>query len=328
MQKNVKKKGHKWLKILCFSLVGATLSASIATLVTINAPTSTVVANNSVKTSNTVLNSSTKLEQMNSVINDFTKKANINTNSEEFKVTFATEIEKMTSSKKYITSLLKHDVTDSQYNQLCSLLKNLKDEYAKNAVTNSKKEVTDIKLDRVSQISTNLFSLSTYQTGFISYQNKAIQIINDAISDLNSLSSNLALQSSILSGIGATVSTFLGILSFFDFGTTVAIAIAVGCAFSFICTGIGGIIKTINGSVAKLQSSISQDQISLDVSSTLQQTNIAINSCINSLANAKSKLQNDEWIVGMSNAVSQLDSSINALESISTSIQNSINQLN
>lgn len=84
MWQNINKKGRKWLKILSFCLVGATLTASIATLATVVPLSTSWTSNNSSKTDNINSNTSMKLEQMSSVIKDFTKSANINTNSRAF----------------------------------------------------------------------------------------------------------------------------------------------------------------------------------------------------------------------------------------------------
>ena len=326
MWQNINKKGRKWLKILSFCLVGATLTASIATLATVVPLSTSWTSNNSSKTDNINSNTSMKLEQMSSVIKDFTKSANINTNSRAFRITFAKEIEKMSSSKEYITSLVNQNISDSQYSQLCTLLNNLKGEYGK-GVYSTANDANARKITNIKQVSINLFNLNN-QLNLFSYKNEVVPIIQNAINDLQNLSSNLGTQTAALEGTGATISSFLGILSFFDLGTTAALAIAIGCVFGFVCTGIGGIIKTINESIAKLKNSISQNQSTLDASSTLQQTESAINSCISSLQNAYSKLKNDDWIVGMNSALSELTSAINELQSINRNIQNAINQLN
>ena len=147
------------------------------------------------------------------------------------------------------------------------------------------------------------------------------------MNDLQSLSTQLTTQKNALSGTGTGVAIFLGFLSFVDLGTTAAIAIAVADVFAFICNGLGSAINTINNSLTNIREIVNENYNFLDTASTLNQTAQGINACINSLQSAKSKLQNDTWIIGVNKAINQLNTAINQLQNAYRELTNEINQL-
>lgn len=330
LKKNSNLKKRKWIRIFCISLTGITVAGSIATIVT---TTSNNNGNNYTfdmsKNTNSTQNESSlhQYHQVVKVINDFIKHAKLNQNSINFESQFNQEINQMVSSKAYLSSLLKHSINDNQYNELCTLAKELKKQYSPNvSLTKNLMSISEIKkIQR--NISNDFINLNSNLMSFSSTKENSERTIWNVMGDLQSLSTQLTTQKNALSGTGTGVAIFLGFLSFVDLGTTAAIAIAVADVFAFICNGLGSAINTINNSLTNIREIVNENYNSLNTASTLNQTAQGINACINSLQSAKSKLQNDTWIIGVNKAINQLNTAINELQNAYRELTNEINQL-
>ena len=144
--------------------------------------------------------------------------------------------------------------------------------------------------------------------------------LNDIISDLSNLSSQLSIQKNTLAGIGGIVSGFLGFLSTLDFGTTAGVAIAVGIIFAGICTTFSYIIHSVNNSISTIESNLGNLQISLVGSKNLSQTQNLITIIENRIQNSISNLEQYTWVIGVNNAINELNNTLDQLEDVNSQI--------
>ena len=145
----------------------------------------------------------------------------------------------------------------------------------------------------------------------------AIVSLNDIISDLSNLSSQLSIQKNTLAGIGGIVSGFLSTL---DFGTTAGVAIAVGIIFAGICTTFSYIIHSVNNSISTIESNLGNLQISLVDSKNLSQTQNLITIIENRIQNSISNLEQYTWVIGVNNAINELNNTLDQLENVNSQI--------
>ena len=144
--------------------------------------------------------------------------------------------------------------------------------------------------------------------------------LNDIISDLSNLSSQLSIQKDTLAGICGIVAGFLGFLSTLDFGTTAGVAIAVGIIFAGICTTFSYIIHSVNNSISTIESNLGNLQISLVDSKNLSQTQNLITIIENRIQNSISNLEQYTWVIGVNNAINELNNTLEQLEDVNSQI--------
>lgn len=305
----------------------------------------------------------TKYENMNSIVNLFFKKNKFNENSELFGSVLNSEINKIKNSKQYLNSLINKKVNDNEFILVYNLLNKLKNELSSKKSLN--KDESTIKFENsnngmkedkycnfypifpngghwnhpIYYIPQRYNNSQNYNQSTSNSNNSSIwnnnvddestkQILQNTINNLQNLSNSLNTQQSIIMGIGDGVAIVLGILSCFDFGTTAGVAIAIATVFNTIISGaFQSIINSLNSSVQLIENTLNNDKVVMDLSTTLNQTYKLIQTCINQLNNAISSLSNYTWVVGVNNAISKLNNSINQLQSISGQISTEISSL-
>lgn len=299
----------------------------------------------------------TKYENMNSIVNLFLKKNKFNENSELFESVLNSEINKIKNSKQYLNSLINKKLNDNEFILVNALLNKLKNELS--TTKSLKKDESTIKVEnsikqheysnlyyKNSQIDSSYASryinLSTYnESVHNSYNSNALyswnnnisnqsikQILENTINNLQNLSSSLNTQEDVIMGIGGSIALVLAILGVFDFGTTAAIAIAIATVFNTVISGaFGQVINSISSLVQQIQSTLNTDDDLSVLSSSLTQTYKLIQLCIIQLNNAINNLKSYTWVVGVNNAISKLNNSINQLQIISEQLSTEINSL-
>ncbi|MBQ5500951.1 MAG: sulfite exporter TauE/SafE family protein, partial [Mycoplasmataceae bacterium] len=126
------------------------------------------------------------------------------------------------------------------------------------------------------------------------------QILQNTINNLQNLSNSLNTQADVIMGIGGSIALVLAILGVFDFGTTVAIAIAIATVFNTVISGaFGQVINSLNSLVQQIQSTLNTDDDLTVLSSSLTQTYKLIQLCISQLNNAINNLESYTWVVGV-----------------------------
>ena len=297
-------KNKRFTKLFCAGLIGAVItSASVGAIVATrnNDQTNNAVLSKSNNVNNnTTANLSSNLRsnidnflatntinanqeaynKMSNVVNQFLKNANINKNSTGFKSGFASEINKMTSSSSYLSSVLnsKNKLNSSNFQQLSVLLNQLKQQYGTTNTNEINLNTTNYIVNKLNV--SNLFS--------IKYQVKAL--LNTTVSDLSSLSDSLSQQQTYLEITGGVIAAVLTVLGFFDAGTTGIIAAVIGAVIEINVRVISSLIGTLNNDVRQLELSIDNTSDLLAYTTSLSQTAKTILTCINSLEAAQKKL--------------------------------------
>ncbi|MBO6073424.1 hypothetical protein J6P59_07575 [bacterium] len=304
-------KNKRFTKLFCAGLIGTVItSASVGAIVatrnneetnnnvlsksnnvnnnninntTVNLPRNLRTNIDNFLATNTIKANQEAYNKMSDVVNQFLQNANINKNSTGFKSGFASEINKMTSSSSYLSSVLnlKNKLNDTNFLQLSDLLNQLKKQYG---TTNT----NDINLNTINNIVNAFSKLNVSNLFSIKYQVKSL--LNSTVKDLSSLSDSLAKQQTYLEIAGGVISAVLTVLGFFDSGTTAIIASVIGTVIKISIKIISALIGKLNNDVKQLQLSIDNSGDLLTNTTSLSQTAKTILICINSLAAAKKKL--------------------------------------
>ncbi|MBO6072814.1 hypothetical protein J6P59_04250 [bacterium] len=303
-------KNKRFTKLFCAGLIGAVItSASVGAIVATrnNDQTNNAVLSKSNNLNNNINNTTANLSsnlrsnidnflatntinanqeaynKMSNVVNQFLKNANINKNSTGFKSGFASEINKMTSSSSYLSSVLnsKNKLNSSNFQQLSVLLNQLKQQYG---TTNT----NEINLNATNNIINAFSKLNVSNLFSIKYQVKSL--LNTTVKDLSSLSDSLAQQQTYLEITGGVIAAVLTVLGFFDAGTTGIIAAVIGAVIEINVRVISALIGTLNNDVKQLQLTIDNTSDLLAYTTSLSQTAKTILTCINSLEAAQKKL--------------------------------------
>lgn len=320
---------------------------------------------NSINTDLKTIN--TKYENMSSIVNLFLKKNKFNENSELFESVLNSEINKIKNSKQYLNSLTNKKLNDNEFILVNALLNKLKNELSSKKSLNKDESTiklensnNSMKEDKYCNFypifprggywaggvyhalwytpqrynNSQNYNQSTSNSNNSSIWNNNVddestkQISQNTINNLQNLSNSLNTQQSVIMGISDGVAIVLGILGCFDAGTTAAVAIAIATVFNTIISGaFQSIINSLNSSVQQIENTLNNDKGLMDLSTTLNQTYKLIKTCINQLNNAISSLNNYTWVIGVNNAISKLNSSINQLQSISGQILTEISSL-
>ena len=338
-------KNKRFTKLFCAGLIGAVItSASVGAIVatrnneetnnnvlsksnnvnnnnnntTVNLPRNLRSNIDNFLATNTIKANQEAYNKMSDVVNQFLQNANINKNSTGFKSGFASEINKMTSSSSYLSSVLnlKNKLNTTNFLQLSDLLNQLKKQYGTTNTNNINLNTTNNIVNAFSKLNvSNLFS--------IKYQVKSL--LNSTVKDLSSLSDSLAKQQTDLEIAGGVVSAVLTVLGFFDSGTTAIIASVIGTVIQISIKVISALIGKLNNDVKQLQISIDNSGDLLTNTTSLSQTAKTILICINSLTAAKKKLAGYDWVIGVNKAITSFKTSITNLNSIYYEVMNTVN---
>ena len=338
-------KNKRFTKLFCAGLIGAVItSSSVGAIVATrnNDQTNNAVLSKSNNLNNNINNTTANLSsnlrsnidnflatntinanqeaynKMSNVVNQFLKNANINKNSTGFKSGFASEINKMTSSSSYLSSVLnsKNKLNSSNFQQLSVLLNQLKQQYG---TTNT----NEINLNATNNIVNTFSKLNVSNLFSIKYQVKSL--LNTTVKDLSSLSDSLAQQQTYLEITGGVIAAVLTVLGFFDAGTTGIIAAVIGAVIEINVRVISALIGTLNNDVKQLQLTIDNTSDLLVYTTSLSQTAKTILTCINSLEAAQKKLAGYGWVIGVNKVINSFKISITNLSSMYYEVMNTIN---
>ena len=168
----------------------------------------------------------------NNVINKFIANSKIDANSMNFKYGFSTQINKMMNNPQYLKQLLhSSNLTSSQYTQINSLLNNLKNQYGSNSLSKS-----NLAYEQKPSNINFVKDLDSTISNFFSFKYQAKVILNNAYNDLSNLAYKLNQERSGLAAAAGALAAVLGVLGFFDAGTTGIIAAVIGTVMEIVAS--------------------------------------------------------------------------------------------
>lgn len=315
-------------KSICGAAAAVTLAGVISSAAICSTTSTTTYTFNNAKSSTTSAVETSKYDQMKQIVQKVATVTGVNQNSVAFKNAFQSEMDTIISSKHNIETITSKKITDEEYNQLCSVVSKINENFlGKNNLNSSVKafpkqnaSLIEMSIKHPQHVIADCsFMVSKWQIS---------NIINSAISSLTNLSGQLSTQKNALEGTAGTISAVLTILGFFDCGTTIIVAAVIGGIIGGVCGTLGSVISNINSCVSNMEANLNENINSLNFANSLSTIAAAMLSSIHSIQNAKSNLNSDTWVLGVNNAINELNTSINQLWSAYNQIESQINQLN
>ena len=259
----------------------------------------------------------------NNVINKFIANSKIDANSMNFKYGFSTQINKMMNNPQYLKQLLhSSNLTSSQYTQINSLLNNLKNQYGSNSLSKS-----NLAYEQKPSNINFVKDLDSTISNFFSFKYQAKVILNNAYNDLSNLAYKLNQERSGLAAAAGALAAVLGVLGFFDAGTTGIIAAVIGTVMEIVASSMAGVLNVLAWSMSGLEGDIDNNSSLLGFSNTLSQVEGAISQCSNALEHCIQRLSAYKWVIGVNSTIDQLTTSMINLSNENYQISKSINLL-
>lgn len=242
---------------------------------------------------------------------------NLNPSSQQYQTGFEDAINTFANSKTNMERLWNSSISDAQYTEINDFLQTYKDT-ANIPTIQSQSSTFSLK--------TNLSTTTSTSTTTITQEVKEI-IANIKIT-LNNLTYDLQNQINIIGGIIGGVSTVLGILAFFTGGATALVTSIISATFGTVMGIMSNVISSIKAMVTNIENNLQVSSSLIYDTTQLQVLAEEIQNNINQLNENLNSLSGTEWIIGVNDAKTQIQTSITSLQNVYNEVISTIEKIN